>query len=431
MTAYAKHVPSGVIPATGVRTWGVPASESWLKERVPLFFAPGGGSWALAVLVVVSLLPIAWTGAPEGAVGTAWRAYPMTLLLVALPIWFRYLPGAAAVSAALIALESGAALVVRGTGAARTRVGLGLVCLAALWALVGALLRLRARRRQAERALAAAGPARFPVPGPLPDGHGRRGIPAILFGVFLCLAGGAVLLDGLVRDFGTHGEAVPYDAVGRQWTAAPLLVLGSTLLGRGGSADRAARRLRDVGLPAMVVGVRISRSGHHWLYPDADETAGRPLIAFRARGVDTRAEVRMLAGGPTAGTRRALHDVDAHGEPFEAVLYGVPRAGSEVVLEYAVHDGRGSRISSWLTAAVLLPRRRHGLDRWIPAGVSHRESTERMRARAEERRREQARLRTEKEKEKTGRDRRTNETAGGCGGTGCGGDGGCGGCGCG
>ncbi|MFF3020264.1 hypothetical protein [Streptomyces sp. NPDC057939] len=429
MTAYAKHVPSGVIPATGVRTWGVPAAEGWLKERAPLFFAPGGGSWALGVLVVVSFLPIVRTGAQDAAVGTDWRAYPMTLLLAALPVWFRYLPGAAAVSAALIAAESAAALVVRGTGAVRTRVGLCLVCLAALWALVGALLRLRARRRQGARALAAAGPARLPAPGPLPDGHGRRGIAAMLFGVFLCLVGGGVLLDGLVRDFGAGGGAVPYDAVGQQWTAAPLLLLGSTLLGRGASADRAARRLRDVGLPVMVVGVRISRSGHHWLYPDADETAGRPLIAFRARGVDTRAEVRMLAAGPTADARRGSHDIDARDEPFEAVLYGVPREGAEVVLECAVHDGPGTRISSHLTAAVLLPRRRHGLDRWVPAGVSHRESVRRTRARAEERRREQARLRAEEEK--TNRDGRAGGAAGGCGGTGCGGDGGCGGCGCG
>ncbi|MFF4318832.1 hypothetical protein [Streptomyces sp. NPDC001568] len=429
MTAYAKHVPSGVIPATGVRTWGVPDADGWLKERVPLFFTPAAGSWALVALVAVSFLPSLWTGAPDGAVGTAWRAYPSTLLLAALPLWFRYLPGAAAVSATLIALESATALAGRGSGAVRTRVGLGLVCLAALWTLVGALLRLRARRRQGERALAAAGTARFPVPGPLPDGHGRRGLPAILFGVFLCFVGGAVLLDGLVRDFGAHGAALAYDAVGQQWFAAPFLVLGGTLLGRGVSADRAARRLRDAFLPAMVVGVRTSRSGHQWLYPDADETAGAPLIAFWARGVDTRPEVRVLVGGPSTGARRALHDVDARSEPFEAVLYGVPREGAEVVLEYAVHGPGGSSISSYLTAAVLLPRRRHGLDRWIPAGVSHRESAARIRARAEERGREQARLRAEKDRER--RAGRTNETAGGCGGSGCGGDGGCGGCGCG
>ncbi|MFD3869865.1 hypothetical protein [Streptomyces sp. NPDC058623] len=433
MTSYAKHVPSGVIPATGVRTWGVPGAESWLKERVPLFFTPGGGSLALGALVIVSFLPVLWTGAPDGAVGTAWRAYPSTLLLAALPLWFRYLPGAAAVSATLIALESAAALAGRGTGAVRTRFGLGLVCLAALWTLAGALLRLRARRRQGERALAAAGAARFPVPGPLPDGHRRRGLPAVLFGALLCLVGGGILLDGLVRDVGAHGAALGYDAVGQQWFAAPFLVLGATLLGRGASAGRAARRLRDAFVPAVVVGVRSSRSGHHWLYPDADEMAGRPLIAFRARGVDTRPEVRLLAGGPTAGAGRATHDVDARGEPFEAVLYGVPREGAEVVLEYAVHGDRGSSISSCLTAAVLLPRRRHGLDAWVPAGVSYRESTARIRARAEERRREQARSRAEKDRER--RDGRTNETAGGCGGSsggsGCGGDGGCGGCGCG
>ncbi|MET9603555.1 hypothetical protein ABZZ17_00660 [Streptomyces sp. NPDC006512] len=429
MTAYAKHVPSGVIPATGVRTWGVPAAEHWLKERVPLFFTPGAGSWALGVLVAVSFLPAFWTGAPDGAVGTAWRAYPGTVLLVALPFWFRYLPGAAVVSAALIALDSAASLAARGGGAGRTRFGLGLVGLAGLWALAGALLRLRARRRQGERALLAAGGARFPAPGPLPDAHGRRGIPAILGGVFLCLAGGGVLLDGLVQDFGGHGAAVAYDAVGQQRFALLFLVPGSVLLGRGWTADRAARRLHDDRQPALVVGVRVSPSGHFWLYPDADETAGRPLIAYRARSGDTRGGVRLLAGGPETGTRRGVHDVDARSEPFEAVLYGVLREGAEVVLEYAVHDGYGRTISSHLTAAPLLPRRRHGLDVWVPAGVSHRESTARVRARAEERGRERQRQRAA-DREK---DRRTNETAGGCGGgSSCGGDGGgCGGCGCG
>ncbi|MFG2617618.1 hypothetical protein ACGFXC_08310 [Streptomyces sp. NPDC048507] len=428
MTAYAKHLPVGAAPANGMGAWGVEAAARWRRARPPAVFAPGPGSWFLAALVCVCLALILHEEAPERAVGTAWRAYPDAVLLVALPLWYRFLPGAAAVSAALLAVESAVALSAADGTAART--GLLLVCLLSPWAAAGALLRLRARRAQARLALAAAGPARHPLPRLLPTGHDRRGNMPLLTGGFLCLVAAGILLDGILGDLG--GRA-PYDALGQQRAALPLLVAGTTLLARGWTADLAARRLHRAPQPALLVGVRVAPSGHFWLYPDADSPAGTPLICYRPGRGDTRTGVRMLARAADGRHPRGLHDIDARAEPFEAVLHGPVHEGAEIVVEYAVHGG--GAISASVAAAPLLPRRRPGLDGWVPAGVSHRETQERRRERA----------RTYAPPPPSGRRSATTRgtaaatgtgaaAGGGCGGGdgGCGsGCGGCGGCGCG
>ncbi|MCX5379880.1 hypothetical protein [Streptomyces sp. NBC_00091] len=415
-------------PASDVRTWGVEESERWRKARAPLFFAPAAGSWLLGVLVTVSLVLILGDEGPAQPVGTQWRAYPAAVLLVALPLWYRFVPAAAAVSAAVLVVASAASL----TGGA----GYVLVFLGSLWALAGALLRLRARRRQERLALTAAGPARFPLPARLPSGHERRGNTRIIIGALLCLFAVGILVDGLVEDLGVSAGELPYDAVGQQRWALVLLVLGSTLLGWGWTADRAVRRLYEEDQPAFVVGVRISPSGHHWLLPDADDTAGRPLIPFRPGRQDAIPWARLLARGADGPPLPGQHDIDARAEPFEAVLYGAPCEGAEAVLECAVNDGHS--IASRVTAAPLLPRRHHRLGRWSPAGVSYRESSEGWRVHAEARRREQERARqqsarTSKRATATGTAGTTAAGCGGGGGGGCGGDGGggCGGCGCG
>ncbi|MEU3724893.1 hypothetical protein, partial [Streptomyces sp. NPDC031705] len=383
MIAYAKHLPAGAIPASDVRTWGVAESERWRKARAPIVFAPAAGSWILAVLVTVSLALILRDGGPADPVGTAWRFYPAAVLLAALPLWYRFLPAAAAVAAAVLALESAAALT-RGPGVV-------LVFLMAVWSLAGALLRLRARRRQERLVLAAAGAARFPLPDRLPSGQEGRGNTRLLVGAFLCLVAAGVLVDGLVDDLGSPPGSAPYDAVGQQRIALVLLVSGTTLLGRGWAADLAVRRLYAQDQPALVVGVRIAPTGHFWLLPDADDTTGRPLVCYRPRREDTHGGAQLLASGAAEAARDGLHDIDARAEPFEAVLHGVPREGAEVVLECAVHEGYRS-IYSQVTGVPLLPRRRHRLGAWSPSGVSYRETAEGRRAREEARRREHERL---------------------------------------
>ncbi|MFJ3514295.1 hypothetical protein [Streptomyces sp. NPDC090131] len=405
MTDYVKHLPTAAIPeGAPVAAWGVDHARHWLRAgRVPTVFAPGAGGWLLVVPAVLALLL-------TDRHGEDWRSLAAGFLLAALPFWFRYLPTATLLAATALAAD--AALTLAGTSDTAGRIGPVLVLALAAWAFTGALLRLRARRRQRELALAAAGSARFPLPATLPPAHLRRGLPGIGLGSVCCLAADAAR---------TH----PYGPFGGRLLATVLLVAGTTLLGRGLARWRAARRLRARPQPVLLVGVRASLSGHHWLYPDADSPAGRPLIAHLPRVRDTVLGKRVLVAGSARALRTNHHDVGPYAEPFQAVLYGAVHEGAEIVLECAVYES-DVRVVPEVTAAPLLPRRRHGLSHWMPAGTSHREAV-RERTRLDgERRRERARERAES---KGSGSSSSSGDGGGCGG-GCGsGCGGCGGCG--
>ncbi|MFB8394136.1 hypothetical protein [Streptomyces yangpuensis] len=287
-----------------------------------------------------------------------------------------------------------------------------------VWAFTGALLRLRARRRQRRLSLGAAGPARFALPSPLPAAHARRGLVGIVLGSLCCAAAARVLA-------GTEAGPDPYAPSGPWVFAGALLVAGSALLGRGVGRRLAARRLHAGPQPALLVGVRSAPSGHLWLYPDAVGRPGTPLIAYSALSRNSRAGQRLLVTATEHTLRTRHHDVHRGSEPVEAVLYGPVYEGAEVVVECAVHEG-STRLVTHVTAAPLLARRRHGLRPWSPSGSSFR-----LTVREQER---QDRERRDRER-RTGQGRRpegsrgSGTAAGGCGG-GCGG-GGCGGCGCG
>lgn len=408
MTDYVKHLPTAGIPESGVAAWDAGDAERWLRARVHAAFAPVAGSWILSLLVILAVGLTAWHGpGPDGD----WWAYAVSVLLVALPAWYRYLPVAVLPAAPVLAAD--AVLVLSDTPDTQGRIGCGLVLVLAAWAFAGALARLRARRRQRELSLAAVGSARFPLPTPLPAAHRRRGLPGIAFGSACCLAAAAALADGALLELRTAGSVEPYHPVDMQLLALVFLIPGTTALGLGLARRRAARRLRTRPQPALLVGVRASASERHWLYPDADTRTAAPLISHRARASDTLAGRRVLLSG-SERTLRATHpDVDPCREPFEAVLYGAVYEGAEVVLESAVYEGN-TRLVSSVTAVPLLPRRRHGLRSWTPSAGSYHEAVREQTRLAEERRRERERERKES--------KRSDTSAGGCGG-------GCGGCG--
>ncbi|MFF8606583.1 hypothetical protein ACF06X_11645 [Streptomyces sp. NPDC015346] len=444
MTDHVKYLPPAAIPENGVARWSVADAERWLAARIPALFAPAAGSWVLAVVVVVASVLTFWDAPETVRRGTAWAGYSETVLLFSLPLWFRHLPVPALFSTVVVAAGTLTSLE-RAAGPAG-RLGHALVLAVCAWAFVGVLARLAARRRQRGLALAAAGPGRFPLPDGLPATHRHRGRRWILIGSGLCLAAAGLLVDGLVRDLSARDSTVPYDAVGQQNTALPLLVLGTSLLGHGLAARRAARRLRDGPQPALIVGVRTDPSSrHHWIHADARTPSARPLIAYASWFRPTRGGDRLLRSASAPTLRAEHHDIDAAAEPYEAVLYGVPGDGAEVVLECAVYDG-DTRIVSQVTAAPLLPRRRHRLGRWEPADGSHREAVRREEARRE---RVKAALREEADRARARSawgvaavsadpplpwsQPRRSENSHGCGGSGSGsggdGDGGCGGCG--
>ncbi|WP_455360751.1 hypothetical protein [Streptomyces sp. SYSU K21746] len=381
MTDIVKYLPEAAVPAGGAPAWSVADAERWRKARTPAFLAPVAGGWALAPLVLVAVVLLGWNEPEVVPRGTSWDGYPAAVLLLTLPLWFRFLPAAVLFSVPVIVLE--AVLALTGLDAADTagRAGNGLVLALSAGAFTGALLRLRARRRQRELALAAAGKTRGPLPEKLPEAHRRRGLRLILAGAALCLAAAGLLVWGLVQDLRANHGPTPYDAMGQQVVAMLLLVPGTTLLGRGIAARRAARRLHTGPQPVLRVGIR-GRDSLHWLYADARTPSAPPLIAYRDRYEDTAYRGRTLLGGPEERLRTEHHDINQYSEPFEAILYGVPCEGAEVVLEFAVFSGSGGTLESNVTAAPLLPARCGRLRAWSPAGTSYR-----VRCREEEARR--------------------------------------------
>ncbi len=380
-----KHLPDAAIPDGGAPHWHVKDAQRWLDARVPAGFAPITVGWVLVSLVVLAIVLVAWNDPGAPTHGTAWADYAPAVLLLSLPAWYRFLPAATLLSTPVIAADAVRDLYALDPADAPGRAGGALMLVLCAWAFAGSALRIRARRRQCELFLGAAGDARAALPEHLPDGHRWRGRALLAAGAGLCLAAAALLVWGLAQDLGA-GPEHPYDAIGQQVLAMVLLAPGVPLLGRGLTAWRAARRLHDGPQPVIRVGVREQWIGPVWLVADADTTTAPPLIAFRDRFEDGYRShpAEMLLGGEESRLRAGHHDIDRHAEPYEALLYGVPCEGSEVILRYAVYRD-DSKITDAVRAVPLLPFRRHGLrSSWRAAGTSHT-----LRRRAEEEQRKQ------------------------------------------
>lgn len=379
-----KNLPDAAIPDGGAPHWHVKDAQRWLDARVPAAFAPVTVGWILAPLVLLSLVLLALSTSDTPEHGTSWSGYAPAVLLVSLPAWYRFLPAATLLSTPVIAADAVRNLYVQGPADGPGRAGGTLVLALCAWAFAGSVLRLRSRRRQRELFLDAAGDTRAAIPEDLPDGHRRRGRALLVTGAALCLAAAALLAWVLRQDLAASPRD-PFDGTGPQVLAMILLAPGVPLLGRGLTARRAARKLHDGPQPVLRVGIRRVLLGPGWLVADAGTTTAPPLIAFRDRfddGYRSR-PAQTLLGGAESRLRTDHHDIDPHAEPFEALLYGVPCEGAEVLLRHAVHRG-DTMITDAVLAVPLMPFRRHRLRSWRPAGTSYT-----LRRRAEEEKRRQ------------------------------------------
>ncbi|MFJ6939133.1 hypothetical protein [Streptomyces sp. NPDC101132] len=369
MSDHVKFLPPAAIPEGGAATWSAEDAERWRAARPQAVFAPIAGAWLLSVLIVVAMVLTFWNEPEDATRGTLWEGYPDTVLLFSLPLCHWLQPRMALAFAFLI----GGLLLVAPpdfrAGDTPFLVGFCLTVLLTAWVGVGAWLRLRARRRQGELALAAAGDLRAPVPEGLPKSHFRRGLRPLVFGVPFCLTAVVMLAWALVADLGAAAEH-PYDAVGQQMLALALLAVGMPLVGLGISRWRAARALHRGPQPVLRAGVHRETLEYAWIVPDAADPAGRPLIAYRHLYADHEETHRVLASGSENRLREEHHDINQFSEPYEVLLYGVPREGAEVVLEHAVYAS-GGRIVAEVTAVPLSSRERCTLYGWQPAGTSY------------------------------------------------------------
>ncbi len=432
------------VAGSGVGDWPVADAERWRRAGVPAVLAPAVGGWIVAALVAAAYVLLfglsstsaVWHGGPGE--GTDWRRYPGIVLLTALPFWYRYVPVAAVPAALAVAVETGLSLARSSAADQPARAGALVVLAACAVTVTGGGLRLRARRRQRALVLAAAGRRRFPLPDGTPESDGHRGHRHVYLGLVLCLVAVGILTEGLFGE--PTGSGVPYDAVGQQRVALVLLVAGTTCYGHGQLAYLAARRLHGEPQPALVVGVREGADGRRWVCADARTGSAAPLIAFVARKGDTCAFTRLPGSGSAYAVGNGHHDVDPKHEPFEALLYGTPVEGDEVVLlhacaEYHRPDEMG-QVYATVSAVALRPDRRHRLGPWEPADGPARQR-ERLREAQEQAERHRAAQREAAERRRNSprggsSTRPTNSGSGsyggGCGsGCGSGDGGGCGG----
>ncbi|MGV9931176.1 hypothetical protein ACWDY4_11410 [Streptomyces olivaceoviridis] len=307
------RLPAAAVPAA-CPSWSGEHPRRWLDALPPRWVPLPSRT---GHLLTASAAAAAITGLL--ALPAGWRPWAAALLALH-ALWLYVRPEIVPVSAPVLAVL----LVVLRPGRLWPA---AVIVLVSVWAV--AVLRLVARRGQRERALDAAGGITAPLPG------AGRSLPRGLFlvgcgGVLLALGvAGVAVLPAHGPDAGEGARALPASA----WLVAGLglTALVSGLLGR-----RRASVLRAAAAPVLRVLVREGADGDTEVFA-ADDTAGaRPL--FRVAVM----EVRDGDGQPddpddeddTEELEEFLQRLDREGPgPLrEAVLYGAPCDGAEILL---------------------------------------------------------------------------------------------------
>ncbi|MEU3862369.1 hypothetical protein AB0F03_34390 [Streptomyces sp. NPDC028722] len=397
-------IPSGSVPP-GTAVWSSDAAARWTHAQ--------GAPWARPLWSAAALLiTVVWASAatPDRPCGDAapcgadWLGLAETGLSAGLLYWLVRLPELALIAAPVLAVIV-ARVELPGSGpvavAANSSV---LLALAFGWA--AACARVTARHRQRGRAERAAGVRHSP---PQPAVRSRRGIMPVSAGLVLVgVAAFAVVqgLDGIRADqhhadraaritatvVGRGAESVrvrtgdgrrlsvsasspedhrvggmvtvledgrwrrlaaePYDAFGWQLLILAAGLPGGSMLLTGLLARRRAAALRRAPAPPLRVLERIDDHGRIWIYAGDDEAARSPVLVGRFPAD------RAYADEP--GTEQGDDEADEE-EPLvmdtrlrEAVMFGSPHEGGELVLATTGRDGRPVVIRT--TGPVRLPR---------------------------------------------------------------------------
>ncbi len=385
-------ISSGSVPA-GVPAWLSVDATEWVRLRPASWARP---LWSVLVLLSTVVWAMAMEPDPpcsEAApCGPDWVGMVAVGLVMGLLYWLVRLPELALIAApALAVFMAGSEL----TGAGPTPLAPNAAVIAALcFGFAAARERLTFRRRQRQLAQRAAG-VRHPLPQPV--GPLRRGMIPTAAGLLLCVVAAVAIAQGLAgtradehhadRATSTTGKVVdqgeesvqvrtddgrrirlgsaypedydiggtvtvledgtwrrlvaePYDAFGWQVLTLAAALPGLSLLTVGVLARRRAAALRSVPVPALRVLERTDHHGRTWIYAADDTSARTPLFSCSC------APVAPEGIALTEAERSALGDKEfPFGEsPFvdtrlhEAVLFGSPHDGGELVLLTAFDD---------------------------------------------------------------------------------------------
>lgn len=232
--------------------------------------------------------------------------------------------------------------------------GFGVVVVLGSWAVVA--VRLRARGEQLDRAVEAAGGVAVFVPGA--EAPVRRG--RLLFALgFVVLALG--VLTGSTA--GLWGSAEDQEGA---WVVTVFLAgLGATALASARLGRQRAGALRGSPVPVLRVLVRDDAQGGTEVYAADDLAAERPLFtvdltSFDEDDDDDDEGDEEEDGDDSAGgdgddeLRRVLLglDDDTLGPVREAVLYGAPFDGAEVLVVSADEDPEQPPLTEWSAGPV-------------------------------------------------------------------------------
>ncbi|GAA3868967.1 hypothetical protein GCM10023084_22670 [Streptomyces lacrimifluminis] len=336
------RLPSAAIP-DGCQDWTTARAAGWsaaLPPRWTFLRVRRSVAAGLATLVLCVGALVAMAGGLWPFVAAGFAVYVLWVLARPELVW---------VGAPLLLL----ALAAEASSKSWALTGFGVVVVLGSWAVVA--VRLRARGEQLERAVEAAGGVAAFVPGT--EAPVRRG--RLLFALgFVVLALG--VLTGSTA--GLWGSAEDQEGA---WVVTVFLVgLGVTALASAWLGRQRAGALRGAPVPVLRVLVRDDTQGATEVYAADDLTAERPLFTVDLTSFDEDddddGDEGDGDGDDEAGgdgddeLRRVLLglDDDTLGPVREAVLYGAPFDGAEVLVVSADEDPEQPPLTEWSAGPV-------------------------------------------------------------------------------
>lgn len=338
-------IPDGCQDWTTARAagWSAALPPRWTFLRVRRSVAAGLATLVLCVGALVAMAGGLW---PFVAAGFA--VYVLWVLARPELVW---------VGAPLLLL----ALAAEASAKSWALTGFGVVVVLGSWAVVA--VRLRARGEQLERAVEAAGGVAALVPGA--EVPVRRGRLLFVLG-FVVLALG--LLTGSTA--GLWGSAQDQEGA---WVFTVFLAgLAATALTSAWLGRQRAGALRGAPVPVLRVLVRDDAQGGTEVYAADDLDAERPLFTVDLTSFDDDDDVDDVddegddeGDGGASGEGEAGGDVDDElrrvllgldddtlGPLREAVLYGAPFDGAEVLVVSADEDPAQPPLTEWSAGPV-------------------------------------------------------------------------------